>query len=357
MNKNQLLDLFSAIKRNNDANKVTGVNDVVVIVDFLNLFIRSFAGSPAMNSNGEHVGGITAFLISLCLVLKKLNATRCIIVSDGKGSSAKKQKIYPEYKKNRNFKLNLNRQYEFKNSDEEHESMKWQMSRLLEYFEYLPVLFFAIDGVEADETIAYISTELLKDSKIYIVSSDKDYYQLVNDNVMVYSPTKKMMFDKDTIHTKYGIRTKNYVFYRMLDGDKSDNIPGIKGVGLKKIQKHFDFLNEDVEYTVDTFIEKIKTLDNYSKYKIYEDVVSNKNILEMNYELMCLKNVQINANSTAKIRKLIETKVGNLNVFKLLLMLGEDNMIGTIDNFSGLIESAFNRMNFIAQKQLGVVNE
>lgn len=351
-----MLELFASIKQRNDANKVTGVNDVVVVVDFLNLFIRSFAGSPALNSNGEHVGGISAFIISLCLILKNLNATRCIIVSDGKGSSAKKQKIFPDYKKNRNFKLNLNRQYAFRDSAEEQASMKWQMTRLLEYFEHLPVLFFAIDGVEADETIAYI-TELLQDSKIYIVSSDKDYYQLVTDKVFVYSPTKKLLFDAPTIYNNYGISTKNFVFYRMLDGDKSDNIPGIKGVGLKKIQKHFQFLNDDVEYDVDTFIDKLKTLDDYDKYKLYNDIVSNIDILRMNYELMSLKDIKMNFNSSAKIRKLIEAKVGNLNVFKLLLMLGEDNMLGTITNFSSLVESAFNRMNFIAQKHLGIVNE
>ena len=357
MKKQELLDLFASIKQNSQNNKEPGVNDVVVIVDFLNLFIRSFAGSPALSSNGDHIGGISAFMITLSLLLKKLNATRCIIVSDGKGSSAKKQKIFPDYKKNRNFKLNLNRQYQFKDSAEEQESMRWQMARLLEYFEHLPVLFFAIDSMEADETIAYISTELLTDSKIYIVSSDKDYYQLISDNIMVYSPTKKVLFDKETVYNKYGMKPHNFVFYRILDGDKSDNIPGIKGLGLKKIQKHFQFLNDDVNYDVDTFVEKVKSLDEYTKYKLYADVVSNKNILDLNYELMSLKNISINPNSSSKIRKLIETKVGELNVFKLMLMLAEDNMIGTIENFSSLMESAFNRMNFIAKKQLGVINE
>ena len=62
------------------------------------------------------------------------------------------------------------------------------------------------------------------------MSTDKDFLQLVDENIRVYSPTKKLMYDEERVLDEYGIPSTNFLLYRILDGDKSDGIPGIKGV-------------------------------------------------------------------------------------------------------------------------------
>jgi 5'-3' exonuclease len=70
----------------------------------LNTFIRSFGATPAYNEDGDHIGGITGFLYSVGKVVRDLKPTRCIIVFDGRGGSAKRKKIYSNYKANRDNK-------------------------------------------------------------------------------------------------------------------------------------------------------------------------------------------------------------------------------------------------------------
>ena len=83
--------------------------------------------------------------------------------------------------------------------------MKLQLSRLVEYIENLPLTILSIDGLEADDVMAYVSNVSLKDSKITLMSTDKDFFQLVDDRVQVYSPTKKVTYDVDLVHKEFGL--------------------------------------------------------------------------------------------------------------------------------------------------------
>ena len=73
----------------------------------------------------------------------------------------------------------------------EEQSIKMQLSRLLRYLEQLPLTLISIDGVEADDVIAYVTKQILIDSKIFIMSTDKDFLPLVNKRITIWSPTKK----------------------------------------------------------------------------------------------------------------------------------------------------------------------
>ena len=211
---------------------VTHLNDRVLIIDGLNTFIRSFAVNPAINEDGLHIGGMMGFLKSIRYTCDILKPSRCIIVFDGKDGSKRRRKIYPEYKENRKVKQRLNRNVDWGTApQDEEESMKQQMGRLIEYLEQLPLTLISIDGIEADDTIAYISQQLLSESDIFIMSTDKDFLQLVDDRVKVWSPTKKKLYTKKVIQEEYGIPSRNIFTYRILDGDKSDNIIGVQGAG------------------------------------------------------------------------------------------------------------------------------
>ena len=109
------------------------INDRVLIVDGLNLYLRAFAVNGALNDNGVPVGGLTGFLRSLAYAIREVNPTRVIIVYDGQGGSQRRRKIHPDYKSNRTPGKRITRWDAFKNATEEKDAMKIQFSRLLDY--------------------------------------------------------------------------------------------------------------------------------------------------------------------------------------------------------------------------------
>ena len=76
--------------------------------------------------------------------------------------------------------------------------------------------------------IGYSAKHIFTKSKNTILSTDKDFLQLVDENIRVYSPTKKKMYDEEKVLEDYGITSRNFLLYRILDGDKSDGIPYYK---------------------------------------------------------------------------------------------------------------------------------
>jgi len=163
-------------------------NSKTLIIDGLNTFIRSWSTAPNLNDNGDHIGGIVGTLKSIGYAIRTLNPTRCIIVFDGKGGSDSRKKIYGGYKADRaKNKIRLNRAITVDmNPEDEQISMRRQMVGLAELLTALPVTLMVYDGIEADDVIGYITTQLRQeDEKVIIMSSDKDFLQLVNSNLKI----------------------------------------------------------------------------------------------------------------------------------------------------------------------------
>ena len=266
-------------------------NSHIMVIDGLNTFIRVFSAVPALNDDGQHIGGVTGFLRSIGAVIRQLKPTRCIIVFDGKGGSKRRKSIYSNYKANRANKTAFNRYQEFASLEDEQESMRRQFGRMIQYLNCLPVTTMSIDNVEADDIIAYIANEIYTEDhqKCTIVSTDRDFLQLVNHRINVWSPIKKRLYTPSLLQEEIGINEKNYLLYRAITGDKSDNIEGIKGVGLKSLIKYFPMLTEDREVSVDEIIDYAVQQD--SKYKVVNTLAAAKDQLDLNYRLMQLKGV------------------------------------------------------------------
>ena len=322
---------------------VTHLNDRVLIVDGLNTFIRSFAVNPSINDDGMHIGGVVGFLRSVRYTCDILKPSRCIIVFDGKGGSVRRRKLYPEYKANRKVKKRFNRNIQWGTApQDEEESMKQQMGRLINYLEYLPLTLVSVDGIEADDTMAYISQQLLKDSDIFLMSTDKDFLQLVDDRVKVWSPTKKKLYTKNTIEEEFGIPSRNILTYRILDGDKSDNINGVQGAGLKSLIKYIPPITEDKDFTAKNLLDFVNNSD--SKIKLLENIKKSGNIVKRNYLLMQLQKVDIPKHTMRKIRNAIEGKVPQLIKYKFQTMFLKDKLQSSIKNFDSWIME-FTRLN------------
>lgn len=343
--KARFFDLLREVERDREQGTGSNKNSHILIIDGLNTFIRVFSAVPALNDDGIHIGGVTGFLRSVASAIRQHKPTRCIIVFDGKGGSARRKSLYPNYKANRAVKTKFNRYEEFASLQDEQQSMKQQFGRMVEYLQCLPITTMAIDQIEADDAIAYIANEIFTEpeNRVTIVSTDRDFLQLVNERITVWSPVKKTMYTPAVMREEFGLSSKNYLLYRALTGDKSDNIPGVNGVGLKTMLKQFPIMTEDVEVSVDSFVSYAETVD--KKYKIHETVATNKEQIEMNYNLMQLKNVDISGNAKMLIMNLVNNEINKMDVLTFKRMFMEDKMYTVIKDLDTWMSSAFNPLN------------
>ena len=213
MSNGKYLSILDEIKKKGGNLDSGSPDDKVLIIDGLNTFIRCFSAIPTMNDDGAHVGGIIGFLRSIGFAIKTIRPTRTVIVFDGKGGSNRRKKIFPNYKAGRNMSERLNRSYDFNTKEDEKHSMVIQLKRVIDYLDYLPLTVITIENIEADDTMAYITKQILKTSKIILMSTDKDFLQLVNHRVSVWSPTKKKMYDPPKVLEDYGIPSHNFALY------------------------------------------------------------------------------------------------------------------------------------------------
>ena len=345
--KTRYLEIFKQIEQEHVSDKSTDRNSRILIIDGLNTFIRVFSAVPALNDDGEHIGGVTGFLRSVASVIREHKPTRCIVVFDGKGGSARRKKVYSEYKANRAVKTQFNRYQEFANLEDESQSMKRQFGRIIEYLQQLPVTMLAVDNVEADDIIAYIANEIYTEAeqKVTIVSTDRDFLQLVNHRINVWSPVKKILYNPVRLEEELGIPSKNYLMYRAFIGDKSDNIPGINGVALKTMLKHFPIITEDRQLTIDEIIDYAQGQDKPTR--IHEVVINNREKLELNYTLMQLKNVDIPGSAKMLAINTVNEQVGRTNMYEFKKMFMADKMYTIIKDVDTWL-TAFNALNAYA---------
>jgi len=319
----------------------TKYNNRVLFVDALNTFLRSYAAIPTLDDNGNHIGGMSGFLKSVGAVVRDFKPSRVVIVFDGKGGSQRRRKIYPNYKSNRKPPTRLNRQYDMTTEQQETENMKYQLVTLVEMLECLPVTLFTLDNIEADDVIAYAS-ELItaQGGESIIYSTDKDFLQMVTPSVKVYNPVKKKTFDVNTVIETYGVHPDNFVYYRALLGDKSDNIDGIRGAGEKTILKLLPEL-VDNSSTIDyNFIEQ-KYTDVKKKPKLIENILDNKDVLDRNMQLMQLRDVSISTDAKMKIVHKLDTVKTDLRKMDLTKLLIRSKVISNFPNYDMWLASTF----------------
>jgi len=300
MNKN-LLDLLDNIQENGPE---TPQSERYMLIDGLNLFFRNFSAINTVNSNGVHIGGLGGFFRSLGTLIRQIQPTQVIIVFDGIGSSTSRKNIIPEYKSGRNI-TRVTKHELFDNIDEEDDSKIEQIVRIIQYLKTLPVKVITLGKVEADDVIAYLSDTLpvKDDDRVFIVSSDKDYLQLVTEKVIVYRPIEKEFFTEATVRDKFGLDPHNFLLYKTLLGDASDALPGIKGLGEKKLFKLFPELSQhELEFQdiLDLSEQRMK------EHIIYARILSDIELLENKYKIMDLSNPMMSEEDKETIDEIVK---------------------------------------------------
>jgi DNA polymerase-1 len=321
-----------------------GYNSRVLIVDALNTFMRSYAAIPTLDDNGNHIGGMAGFMKSLGYAIRSFKPSRVVLVFDGKGGSQRRRKIYKNYKANRKPPTRLNRSYDMTTDEQERENMKYQLVSLVEMLECLPVSILTLDNIEADDSIAYMSELVTKNAGTSIIySTDKDFLQMVNENVKVYNPVKKKTFDIPVILDTYGVHPDNFVMFRALLGDKSDNIDGIRGAGEKTILKYVpEFADPSVEVNVALIEQKYR--DAKKKPKVIETILDNTDIVSRNLQLMQLRDVNISVDAKMKILHKFEQSCPPLRKSDLTKLFVKSKIITSIPNYDEWITFSFSTL-------------
>jgi len=236
--------------------------DRVLLIDGMNTFIRSWMIIPVTNDDGEHFGGVFGFLKSVKAAVDKFNPTEVVVVWDGPHSGLRRHNLFPAYKANRKktWKRGAVKAFDFLSEEEQNDNFVMQIKRVQEYLEHLPIKTIRLPYVEADDVIAVYAQELDKKSQVIIYSSDADFKQLVTDSVHHYNPIAKKLTTCDTFKKEVGIYPKNYIILKSTSGDKSDNIPGIRGLGEKTVIKLFPEVKGNDIVDIDSIVEKSNRL-------------------------------------------------------------------------------------------------
>lgn len=304
------------------------MNNKILIVDAMNTFIRNYVMDPSIGADGFPIGGTRGFLKSLQKLIREVNPSDVIVVWDGGGGSKKRRTLLKQYKEGRK-PIKLNRAYEGLSPLEESQNKYDQIHKTIEYLNQAPVIQFMIEDIEADDVIAYICGLPSLEEKIkVIVSSDKDFIQLCNSSTIIYKPKtkgQKEILNEKRVLEQYSIHPNNFAIARAIDGDKSDNIDGVKGVGLKTLVKYIPELSGSETINLDNIFEICES--RIERSKIFSSILKDKNKVELNYGLMQLYSPNISYDSCKQIRESIKNFKPFFNHTEFMKMLTRDGLV------------------------------
>ena len=192
---------------------------------------RAFFALPAANfstTTGQHTNAVYGFTSMLINVLRDEAPTHVAVAFDISRQTSRLA-VYPEYKAGRSATP---------------EEFKGQISLLHEVLDALRIPYVEVDGFEADDVIATLTTAAIEQAgidEVLICSGDRDTFQLVSDQVTVLYPVKGVSelarMTPAAVTTKYGVSPRLYSDLAALVGESSDNLPGVPGVGPKTAAK------------------------------------------------------------------------------------------------------------------------
>ena len=196
----------------------------ITIIDTFGFFFRAYYALPPLrNSEGFPTGLLTGF-VNLVDSLHRDHATDYLVFAlDSKGDTFRNE-IYPDYKANR---------------ESPPEDLTKQLPVAIKWIEQMGFANLSKEGFEADDIITTVTRFAREQNmKVRIVSHDKDLYQLIDDaQVVLYDAVKRQEVNEEACIAKFGVNPKDFVDFQAIVGDSSDNVPGVKGIGVKGAAK------------------------------------------------------------------------------------------------------------------------
>lgn len=187
----------------------------------------AFINRPLINSKGVNTSAMTGFTRTLWDLMHTQNPTHIAVAFDPSGPTFRHE-IYEEYKANR---------------EEQPDDIRVALPYIKKIVEGFNIPIVMLDGYEADDVIGTLSKQAEREGfQVYMVTPDKDYAQLVSENIFMYKPSRKgngvEILGVPEILDQWGIDSPEQVIDILaLQGDSSDNIPGVPGIGPKTAAK------------------------------------------------------------------------------------------------------------------------
>jgi len=245
--------------------------DKLILFDGLACVYRSFFAIKELSTAaGVPVNALYGFILQIESVIRDLSPSHVGVVFDG-GLSAERMHIHPDYKAHR---------------PEMPDHLRSQLPLINEFLDALGIYWFLGDGIEADDAIASMVHKFRAESEsLYIVTSDKDMFQLVDEKVKILLPGKdRKIMDADAVAAKTGVGPASIVDWLSMVGDSSDNIPGVPGVGAKTAAGLLSQFG--------TIEGILGNLDSVSREKIKGSLSASRDVLIRNVELVRLKDIE-----------------------------------------------------------------
>lgn len=286
-----------------------------LIVDGSYLLKRSFHGAKDnFNSKGIDIGALYGFFTKIRELIKEHQINKVLICWDGENGGKMRHYIDPDYKSNRKTKewynkIELN-DYEIRKEKEKEQSILVQKLRIQDYAEHLFLRQIEIDEIEADDLIAAYCYEYNNKEELYLFSNDRDFAQLLVDlNITILFGNIKTPITKTNYIMHFDHHYSNALILKVLCGDTSDNIKGIKGLGEETLLKHFP----ELKYKHLTVREICKLADDLNKeriknkkkpLKVFETLLENIPRLKTNFKLTNLKEPMLNEEAITALDEL-----------------------------------------------------
>ena len=368
-------------------NMQTRKTQYIAVIDGNNL-LKIALVDKRENQNGLEYGGVFMFLKLLGGVLLKKDFDYCFVCWDGEGSGILRWNYYKDYKANRDKHYEMQTDYYKKLNDyakfviayskskrgeenthtieTEEESFERQKMIIQSILEELCVRQHEYENVEGDDIISYIVQNKHPEDKVVIVSSDKDLTQLISDTVVIYNPRTKGFITETNSSEVLGITHKNVVLEKMLCGDASDNIKGVKGIGQTTLIKLFpEIVNKKID--LEAVIERSKGLLDERKaqkkkpLKTLENIVNGvtdgcqgKNLYEINKKIIDLSEPLLTNEAKTELDDSLYTPMdtNDRNIKNVYSIIYENGMNDLIDEEKfGNTFSPYSRIIMMEQRR------
>jgi len=309
----------------------------VLLVDGDNLLTIGFFGVKNYFYKGSHIGGIYHFINTLRRSFETYHLDKIVVFWDGENGSQSRKKIYHLYKENRRQRIK---------SEEELNSYSYQRNRIKQYLEELYVRQGEFEQCETDDCIAFYSQNSPSENKI-VYSSDGDLTQLVSEKTNIFNPSHGKLYKSgDTILYEHEeILIENVKLVKMLCGDPSDNISGIKGMGIKRLLSLFPELKTSV-LTLEGVVEKTNLLFEQDKNnKLVKNLLTGvtkhgvfgNEFFEINKSIVSLENPYLTEEAKTTILSLINDNLdpegrSYKNTMKMMMEDGLFNVLPKSDD-------------------------
>lgn len=292
----------------------------ILIIDALNMYLRSFIINPTLTPSGDPAGGVIGFMKSLQKTIREMKPDQVYICWDGQRGSNSRKSVNKEYKEGRK-PIRFNRRFAELNEEQELQNKIWQQQRLIEYLNEMPVAQLLFDEAEADDVISAIVADTPGVEKV-IISMDKDFYQLLDKETIIYSPVQKKFVSEISLLEDENIHPANFALAKAVVGDKSDNVVGVQGVGMKTLTKRFPMLAEPRSHTISDLLLEAKAVE--KPLKIHTNIIQSEARIRENYKVVQLHIPSISPTSRSTIRGVLGAYPYMLNRTEITKMMIQD---------------------------------